>query len=84
MTKAITFVTGNAKKLEEVIAILGKTFPREMISQKIDLPELQGEINEICIKKCKEAARIVQGPVIVEDTCLSFNAMHGLPGCFHF
>lgn len=80
MAKPITFVTGNAKKLEELIAILGSSFPRKLISQKIDLPELQGEINEICIKKCKEAAKNIQGPVLVEDTCLCFNALKGLPG----
>lgn len=78
--KPITFVTGNPKKLEEFKSILGTSFPRELISKKVDLPELQGEIQEICIKKCKEAARIVQGPVIVEDTCLCFNALKGLPG----
>lgn len=80
MSKPITFVTGNAKKLEEFVAILGATFPRHIVSQKIDLPELQGEIDDICEKKCQEAARIVGGPVIVEDTCLCFNAMKGLPG----
>ena len=49
-------------------------------SRKIDIPEYQGEINDICTKKCKEAARIVKGPVLVEDTCLCFNALGGLPG----
>ena len=40
----ITFVTGNAKKLEEVRAILVGSVPGiEIVSQKIDLPELQGE-----------------------------------------
>lgn len=80
MSKPITFITGNVKKLEEVAAILGKEFPRELISKKVDLPELQGEIDEISIKKCQEAANLVQGPVIVEDTCLCFNALGGLPG----
>lgn len=80
MSKPITFITGNAKKLEEVIAILGKEFPRELVSRKIDLPELQGEMNEVSIKKCKEAVKHVQGPVIVEDSCLCFNALGGLPG----
>lgn len=80
MSKPITFITGNAKKLEEVIAILGKEFPREVVSRKIDLPELQGEMNEISIKKCQEAAKHVKGPVIVEDTCLCFKALGGLPG----
>lgn len=82
MSKPITFITGNVKKLEEVAAILGKEFPRELISKKVDLPELQGEMDEISIKKCQEAARLVEGPVIVEDTCLCFNALGGLPGIY--
>jgi len=52
----------------------------QVINRKVDLPELQGEMDEISIKKCQEAAKIVQGPVIVEDTCLCFNALKGLPG----
>lgn len=42
--------------------------------------ELQGEVDEICTIKCKEAAKQVQGPVIVEDTALAFNGLKGLPG----
>ena len=38
MSKVLTFVTGNAKKLEEVKAILGNNFPYELRSEKIDLP----------------------------------------------
>lgn len=84
MSRPITFITGNVKKLEEVVAILGKDFPRELISRKIDLPEWQGEMDEISIKKCQEAAKHVAGPVIVEDTCLCFNALSGLPGSFTY
>ena len=55
----LVFVTGNAKKLEEVQAILSKTerdaFPFNIISQKIDLPELQGEAREVPAEKCKLA-----------------------------
>ena len=40
--KAITFVTGNANKLEEVKQILGSNFPCMLKSEKIDLPEYQG------------------------------------------
>lgn len=80
MSKPISFITGNAKKLEEVVAILGNEFPRELISRKIDLPELQGEMNEISIKKCQVAVKYAQGPVIVEDTCLCFKALGDLPG----
>ncbi|XP_045471005.1 inosine triphosphate pyrophosphatase-like isoform X1 [Harmonia axyridis] len=74
------FVTENAKKLEELKQILGPSFPIDIISSKIDLPELQGEIDEICKKKCLEASSMVKGPVTVEDTCLCFNALKGLPG----
>ncbi|XP_012273905.1 inosine triphosphate pyrophosphatase [Orussus abietinus] len=80
MAKPITFVTGNAKKLEEFVAILGKNFPREIVSKKVDLPEYQGEIDDICRNKCRVAVEIIKGPVIVEDTCLCFNALKGLPG----
>lgn len=38
MSKVLTFVTGNAKKLEEIKAILGVNFPYELRSEKIDLP----------------------------------------------
>ncbi|KAM9324778.1 inosine triphosphate pyrophosphatase [Gastrophryne carolinensis] len=78
--RSIVFVTGNAKKLEEVIQILGDKFPCKLVAKKIDLPEYQGEPDEISIQKCKEAAAQIQGPVIVEDTCLCFNALGGLPG----
>ena len=82
--KTLTFVTGNAKKLEEVITILGGTsFPYDVVSQKIDLPEYQGTPQEICIEKCREAAKHTQGPVITEDTCLCFNAMGGMPGMYY-
>ncbi|XP_063242460.1 inosine triphosphate pyrophosphatase isoform X2 [Bacillus rossius redtenbacheri] len=80
MPGPVVFVTGNAKKLEEVVAILGESLPYKIENRKIDLPEYQGEMDDICISKCKEAARIVKGPVIIEDTCLCFNALGGLPG----
>lgn len=80
MAKPITFVTGNVKKLEELVAILGTTFPYKIVNANIELSELQGEIDEICIKKCKEAVKQVNGPVIVEDTSLCFKAFGGLPG----
>lgn len=37
-SRALTFVTGNIKKLEEIKAILGTNFPYEFRSEKIDLP----------------------------------------------
>ncbi|XP_050219982.1 inosine triphosphate pyrophosphatase [Mercurialis annua] len=78
ISSPVTFVTGNAKKLEEVRAIIGKSIP--LRSMKIDLPELQGEPEEISKEKARLAAAKVKGPVLVEDTCLCYNALKGLPG----
>ncbi|KAK1290321.1 Inosine triphosphate pyrophosphatase [Acorus calamus] len=78
LSQPVTFVTGNPKKLEEVRAILGDSIPLQ--SLKLDLPELQGEPEEISKDKARMAAKEVNGPVLVEDTCLCFNALNGLPG----
>lgn len=74
----VTFVTGNAKKLEEVRRIIGDTIPFQSV--KLDLPELQGEPEDISKEKARLASRQINGPVLVEDTCLCFNALKGLPG----
>ena len=82
MKKRITFITGNKKKLEEVVSIIGDSLPFELVSMKIDLPELQGEPKEVSIEKCKIAAKQCNGPVMVEDTSLCYNALGGLPGVY--
>lgn len=46
------------------------------------MPELQGEPEDISKEKARLAAIEVNGPVLVEDTCLCFNALKGLPGMF--
>ena len=79
-SRTITFVTGNAKKLEEFRRILGPDFPHTVVSSGLDLPEYQGTPQEVVTEKCREAARRVEGPVIVEDTSLCFSALGGLPG----
>jgi hypothetical protein len=53
----LIFVTGNANKLREVREILGDTVALE--SRAIDLPELQGTIEEISKDKCHRAADAV-------------------------
>jgi len=82
----ITFVTGNKKKLEEVVRILSKSnessspLAFSISNQKIDLPELQGDPLEIAKEKCALAAKEVMGPVITEDTSLCFTALKDMPG----
>ncbi|KAI1294846.1 Inosine triphosphate pyrophosphatase [Halotydeus destructor] len=79
--KTVTFVTGSANKLKEVKAILGDSFPYNLESLNIDLPEYQGEPDDISVRKCRAAVELGKGgPLIVEDTCLCFNALGGLPG----
>eukprot|EP00667_Euglena_gracilis_P024782 EG_transcript_28701 len=79
MTKPkVSFVTGNQDKLREVQAILADTI--DVVAVQIDLPELQGEPEDISREKCRLAAAQVDGPVLVEDTALGFYAMKGLPG----
>ena len=46
----------------------------------LDLVEVQGTAMEVIIDKLNRAKQQAPGPVIVEDTCLSFNAFNGLPG----
>ena len=35
---------------------------------------------EIAIHKCQTAAKLIKGPVLIEDTGLYFKALNGLPG----
>ncbi len=78
----ICFVTGNAKKLAEVVDILGTDIPFKFVSRSLDLPELQGEPEYIAKEKCRLAAAQINGPVLTEDTSLCFNALGGLPGVY--
>lgn len=77
-THVVNFITGNKNKLGEVKAILEPTI--EVRSQALDLIEVQGTLEEVTIAKCKSAAEQIGGPVLVEDTCLCFDALKGLPG----
>jgi len=54
----LNFITGNANKLAEVRAILADTGV-ELSSKALDLPELQGGIEEISRDKCRRAAEAV-------------------------
>ena len=54
---------------------------KKVVRQNIDLPEYQGENPEYIVKeKCLSALKMINGPTLVEDTCLCFNALQGLPG----
>ena len=57
------FITGNANKLAEVRAILADTGV-ELSSKALDLPELQGGIEEISRDKCRRAAEAVSNSLV--------------------
>ena len=52
-----------------------------MKSAKLDLPELQGEPEEVSIEKCRLAVEKLGTACIVEDTSLCFNALGGHIHC---
>ncbi|KAI9924347.1 hypothetical protein ASPWEDRAFT_102492 [Aspergillus wentii DTO 134E9] len=76
--KKLNFITGNKNKLAEVRAILGSVVDVE--NQVIDVPEIQGSIEDIAKEKCRRAADAIKGPVLTEDTALEFHVLKGLPG----
>ena len=82
-SKTLTLLTGNANKLKEFQEMLGPILDTQGVqfkSQNIDLDEIQGTSDEVIARKARDGARIASGPVIIDDTCLCFNALGGLPG----
>ncbi|KAI5294815.1 nucleoside triphosphate pyrophosphohydrolase ham1 [Ascosphaera acerosa] len=93
--QTLNFITGNKNKLAEVQAILGGAVPIQ--SRAVDVPEIQGSIEEIAKEKARKAAEAladevtmaiaqINGPALTEDTALEFAALKGLPGPYikHF
>lgn len=81
--KVLNFVTGNANKFREASQIIKAELPElEIVQVDIDLPELQGDPDEIVRAKLNLALQKTKGPLVVEDTSLCFNALCGLPGAY--
>ena len=91
-TRDIVFVTGNRNKVEE-LADHVKTKLVKMTILDLDLPEIQAsDVLKIVQEKCKEAYRKVneatvdggetspKRSVLIEDVCLNFKALNGMPG----
>lgn len=71
------FITSNENKLREARQIMSGI---EILNEKIPLPELQGEPEDIVREKARLAHEKLKKPLFVEDTCLCFDALKGLPG----
>lgn len=70
------FITGNKNKFAEVQAILPQVEQLDL-----DLPEIQEmDAKEIIKAKLLEALKHHSGELIVEDTSLYFDCLHGFPG----
>lgn len=73
----LVFVTGNVNKIREANLVLGK----ELTTKNIDLMEIQSlDIEEVAKYKVMEAFKILNKPVIVEDTGLYIDNLNGFPG----
>lgn len=67
----VTFVTGNQNKLREVAQILksdhshvGAEERFKIVAEKLDIPELQGEPEDIAREKCLLAVKQINGPTV--------------------
>lgn len=92
-TREIIFVTGNKNKVTELGKHL-ETSSMRLTVLDIDLPEIQhSDVLKIVEEKCRRAfnhvnkspvvssaGERVRRSVLIEDTCLNFKALNGLPG----
>jgi non-canonical purine NTP pyrophosphatase (RdgB/HAM1 family) len=77
MPERLLFVTSNAGKVREVERILGTTVEQ----LDLDIPEIQSlDVEEVVRHKALTAFAHADRPVLVEDTGLYVEALHGLPG----
>ena len=75
--KSLTFITGNAKKAEQ----LGKYLSFPVNHAKLEIEEIQSlDLELVATEKAKSAYVILGTPVLVEDTALTFKALNQLPG----
>lgn len=59
---------------------LNNYYLSQLIIKDIDLPDFQGEPDEVYKKKGQAAFDLIKGPCIVEYTSLGFNATNGMSG----
>ena len=85
MTKQIIFVTGNEMKVRHANeALVGTDF--ELVAQKLDIIEPRAEDpKDVVIEKALQAIKLVNKPLIVEDSGIFIDYLNGFPKTFvHF
>ena len=72
-------------RLAQVVAILaaGGELPFDVVARRLHLPEVQGLSEDIALEKCRAAASLVQGPVMIEDTSLCLQRDGRATGSVH-
>lgn len=73
----IEYVTGNAGKFREASLILADW---ELEQVSLDLDEIQGDRQQVLLRKAQDAMKQLHRPLVVEDVSLCCNALQGLPG----
>lgn len=77
--KKIYFATTNVNKITEASELLGKP----VAGYGLAVDEIQSlKSEEVVTKKALAYFAHVKKPIFVEDTCLSFKALNGLPGTY--
>lgn len=73
------FITGNQNKADYLSKVLGVNLEHN----KLELDEIQSvDPFAVTEHKVRQAYSIMQQPVLIQDTSLIFNSLHGLPGPF--
>jgi inosine triphosphate pyrophosphatase len=73
----LNFVTGNENKSIEFKLLLPEYSIKTI---NIPLVEIQGTTQQISMEKCRNCIPLIKDSFCIEDTCLGFNALNGLPG----
>ncbi len=78
LKQKLLFITSNPNKLREARQILSGF---DVTSRDLDIPEMQ-EVNEQLIveEKIRQALKLVDSDVFVEDVSLCYEELNGLPG----
>ena len=80
MVMRITFATSSRYKYLLASSVLGK-YGIRVAQRKLDLDEIQAiSIEEVVLKKARDASAMITGPLIVDDSGLYINSLNGFPG----
>jgi non-canonical purine NTP pyrophosphatase (RdgB/HAM1 family) len=80
MASSLTLVTGNPKKVQAVLRHM-RPFGVRVVHRKLPLVEPQADsVEEVALSKARQAFRMCQDPILVEDSGFCINEFAGFPG----